>query len=38
VVSRGRRALGRDGIWIDPTMSLQKVDIRGLSAGVRMSC
>jgi hypothetical protein len=38
VVSRGRRALGRGGTRIDPTMSLRKVAIRGLSAGARMSC
>jgi hypothetical protein len=38
VVSCGRRALGRDNTWIDPTISLQKVAIRGLAAGMRMLC
>jgi hypothetical protein len=37
-VSHGRRALGRGGIQIDPLMSLQKVAIRGLSAGACMLC
>jgi hypothetical protein len=38
VISHGRRTLGRGETWIDPTMSLQKVAIRDLSAGAHMSC
>jgi hypothetical protein len=38
VVSRERRALGRGGIWINPTVSLQKFAIHGLFAGARISC
>jgi hypothetical protein len=38
VVSCGRHALGRGGTQIDPTLSLQKVAICGLSTGARMLC
>jgi hypothetical protein len=38
VISHGRRALGRGGTQIDPTVSLRKVAIRGLSAGALISC
>jgi hypothetical protein len=38
VVSRGIRALGRGGTRIDPTVLLQNVAIRGMSAGARISC
>jgi hypothetical protein len=34
----GRRALERGGTQVDPTMSLRKIIIRGLSDGARMSC
>jgi hypothetical protein len=38
VVSHGRHVLGRGGTQMDPMMSLEEVDICGLSVGVRMSC
>jgi hypothetical protein len=38
VVSHGRRALGRGGTRIDPTMPLREVAIRGMSMSMCMSC
>jgi hypothetical protein len=38
VVLRGKRALGKGGTRINPTISLRKVEIRGMSVGAYMSC